>query len=169
MGKEIMPICSSLTPFNTALETGIRALTILDAVFPATLDLQRLVDFDYLVVHTGDAGGPQSLHAPLPLRTGEILVRRKIIENGLLLMMSRGLVQRIPTASGIQYSASDATTPFLSALSSEYMMKLRERAIWVAEQYSAVTDEELKVTMRHLFDEWTTQFQPMESILGGGL
>lgn len=150
------------TPFNTPLETGVRALTILDAFFPSTLDLQRLVDFDYLVVHSGDASGPKSLHAPLPLRSGELLVRRGIIEKGLLLMLSRGLVRRIPSASGIQYQATDAANPFLSALSSSYMIKLRERAIWVAERFCDSTDEEIRETVRRFFEEWTTQFQPIE-------
>jgi len=154
------------TPFNTPLETGVRALTLLDAFFPLTLDLQRLVDFDYLVVHSGDAGGPQSLHAPLPLRSGELLVRRGIIEKGLLLMLSRGLVRRIPSAAGIQYQATDATNPFLSALSSSYMINLRERATWVAERFRDSTDEEIRQTIRRFFEEWTTQFQPIEPASG---
>lgn len=79
------------TPFNTPLETGIRSLAILVAAHPVVCDLERLVEMDYLVVHSGDAGGPDSLHAPLPMRAGELLVRRGLIEKGLLLMMSRGL------------------------------------------------------------------------------
>ena len=50
------------TPFNSPLETGVRALTVLAELAPAALDLQRLVYFDYLVVHSADAGGPRSLH-----------------------------------------------------------------------------------------------------------
>lgn len=74
---------SNVTVFNSALETGVRSLVILVANFPAALDLQRLVDFDYLVVHSGDLDGPESLHPPLPLREGELLVRRNIIESGI--------------------------------------------------------------------------------------
>lgn len=77
-----------ITPFNSPLETGIRSLAILAAGHPVTFDLQRLVEMDYLVVHSGDANGPESLHAALPLRAGELLVRRELIEKGLLLMMS---------------------------------------------------------------------------------
>jgi len=75
------------TPFNSPLETGVRSLAILVAAYPASFDLQRLVEMDYLVVHSGDAGGPKSLHAPLPLRAGELLVRRGLIEKGLLLIL----------------------------------------------------------------------------------
>lgn len=55
-------------PFNSPFETGIRSLAILVAAFPESYDLQRLVEMDYLVVHSGDADGPDSLHAPLPMR-----------------------------------------------------------------------------------------------------
>jgi len=51
--------------FNGPLEAGIRAVAILGAAHPKAFDLQRLTAFDYLLVHTGDVGGPESLH-PLP-------------------------------------------------------------------------------------------------------
>lgn len=78
------------SPFNGPLETGVRSLAILTAAFPMAMDLQRLVEMDYLVVHSEDASGPRSLHAPLPLRAGELLVRRGLIESGLKLMVRRG-------------------------------------------------------------------------------
>ena len=64
-----------IEPFNSPLETGLRSLAILEAAFPNRYDLQRLVEMDYLVVHSADVGGPESLHAPLPLRAGELLDR----------------------------------------------------------------------------------------------
>ena len=81
------------SPFNSALETGVRTLAILIACYPTAHDLGRLVQYDYLTVHSGDANGPPSLHPPLPLRSGELLVRRGLIESGLRLMMSRSLVR----------------------------------------------------------------------------
>jgi hypothetical protein len=158
---------SNLTPFNTPIETGVRALILLDALFPLAVDIQRLVDFDYLIVHSGDAGGPKSLHAPLPFRTGELLVRRRIIENGLLLMISRNLIQRVVTSTGILYRVTDTANPFLSALNSNYIMKLKERATWITDRFGGATDEEIKKITRHFFEEWTTQFQPIELTLGG--
>lgn len=155
-----------ISPFNSSLETGIRSLTLLEAVYPKSLDLQRLVEYDYLAVHSGDAGGPESLHAPLPLRTGEILVRRGIIESGLSLMKSRNLAKQIPTKEGIQYYATDATGAFLRALSTPYITRLRKCANWVAEQFGGSSDEELLVITRQLFDKWTTQFQPVEKTTG---
>lgn len=41
-------------PFNTPLEYGFRALFILDAADNVAMDLQRIVSYDYLLVHTSD-------------------------------------------------------------------------------------------------------------------
>jgi hypothetical protein len=88
-------------PFNSPLETGIRSVGVLVATYPKAFDLQRLVAFDYLVVHTGDLGGPESLHPELPMRSAELLVRRGLVERGLLLMRSRELIEREANPEGI--------------------------------------------------------------------
>ena len=151
------------SPFNSPLETGIRSLAILTAMFPQSLDLQFIVFFDYLSVHSGDVeDGPKSLHAPLPLRSGELTIRRDLIERGLLLMMSRGLIQKLSTSSGFQYVVTDDAGAFLSMLSSQYITKLKERAEWVVERFGASTHEELKLVERQFFQEWSTQFQSFE-------
>jgi ABC-three component (ABC-3C) system Middle Component 2 len=82
--------------FNGPLEAGVRAVAVLCAAHPQSFDLQRLIAFDYLLVHTGDIGGPESLHPPVPLQSAELLVRRKLVEQALLLMMTRDLVRFMP-------------------------------------------------------------------------
>jgi len=154
------------TPFNSPLETGVRSLAILVAAYPAAFDLQRLVEMDYLVVHSSDAGGPESLHAPLPLRAGELLVRRGLIEMGLLLMMSRGLVQRLPTTEGISYIAGEAAAPFLASLTTEYSTRLKERAEWAAGRFAGASIDEIRSITHSFFERWTSQFQPTQRGLG---
>jgi hypothetical protein len=150
------------SPFNTPLETGIRSLTILTAIFPQSLDLQYLVYFDYLIVHSGDVEGPESLHAPLPLRSGELTVRRELIKRGLFLMMGRGLVQQLSTSKGFEYTVTDSASAFLSMLSSQYISKLKVRADWVVENFGDSTPEELLVMECQFFQEW--QFQSTEGM-----
>lgn len=152
------------TPFNSSLETGVRALVVLVASYPSSLDLQRLVDFDYLVVHSGDVGGPESLHSPLPMRASELLIRRNIIESGILLMMSRGFVERISTNTGIEYIASDTAMPFVSTLVSSYMRTLTDRAEWIVARFGKVTNDSLQAITAHFFDKWTTQFHPSQGL-----
>ncbi|WP_305988433.1 ABC-three component system middle component 2 [Roseibium sp. MMSF_3544] len=152
------------TPFNSPLETGVRSLAILHAAFPATFDLQRLIEMDYLVVHSGDAGGPESLHAPSPLRAGELLVRRGLIEKGLVLMMSRGLVQRLPSEEGFTYIASEAAAPFISSLSDEYSVNLKERAVWAVHRFADASTDEVRRFTHKFFARWDSQFQSIPRI-----
>lgn len=125
-----------VNPFNSAIETGVRSLAILVASFPEPCDLERLVEMDYITVHTGDTpGGPESLHAPLPLRAGELLVRRGLIEKGLNLMMSRRLVVRIPSNDGFGFLAAETAGPFMKSLTTEYARDLIDRAEWTVNRF----------------------------------
>ena len=63
--------------FNSPLECGLRAVVLLVECSPQELDIQRLVNYDYLLVHSGDINGPPSLHPDSPLRSGELLVKRR--------------------------------------------------------------------------------------------
>ena len=150
------------SPFNSPLETGVRALAILEAAYPGRSDLQRLVELDYLVVHSGDAGGPASLHAPLPMRASELLVRREIIERGLLLMMSRGLVERTAGVDGIEYEAGETARPYMASLSAPYTVELRARARWAVETFGQMGTDAIRAITRRLFDQWTSDFQPSQ-------
>jgi len=150
------------SPFNSALETGIRTLAILVASYPRAHDLGRLVQYDYLAVHSADADGPPSLHPPLPLRSGELLVRRGLIESGLRLMMSRSLIRREIHRDGILYAAEDAAGAFLANLQADYIIQLRDRAEWVSSTFDGLSADELDVVVKRLFEAWTTEFQPVQ-------
>ena len=150
------------SPFNSALETGVRTLSILVACYPKAHDLGRLVQYDYLTVHSADAGGPPSLHPPLPLRSGELLVRRGLVEAGLRLMISRSLIRRTFGADGVFYGAEEVAGSFLDNVRSPYLVELRNRADWVASTFDAFSAKELDAVVNHLFDAWTTEFQPVQ-------
>lgn len=162
MSQEHKPIT-----FNGPLEAGIRAVSILGAAYPQTYDLQRLVALDYLLIHTGDINGPDNLHPPTPTPSAELLVRRKLIEQSLLLMMTRDLVEREVTADGIKYGAGENAVTFLSSVSSSYLVALKERATWLVENLGDLTDEQFKSMMRRFFERWVEEFQYVEQSLGG--
>jgi len=160
---------SASLPFNSPLETGIRSVGILVEVFPKAFDLQRLVAFDYLVVHTGDIGGPNSLHPELPMRTAELLVRRGLVERGLLLMASRKLVCRQATSEGLYFSAGEFAETFYASLTSPYLIALRVRAKWVAQRFANVSESDFREFMTAAFGQWIEQFQIAERSLAGEL
>ena len=152
--------------FNGPLEAGIRAVAILGAAYPRSFDLQRLIAFDYLLVHTGDIGGPDSLHPPAPLQSAELLVRRKLVEHALLLMITRNLVEREITPDGILYVAGENNVLFLDSLETDYLKSLKERAAWLVAKFGDSTDQEFRNTMRMFFDHWIEEFQTIEHSFG---
>ena len=152
--------------FNGPLEAGVRAVAILGAAFPLAFDLQRLVAFDYLLVHTADIGGPESLHPPVPLQSAALLVRRKIVEEGLLLMMTRDLVRREVCSAGLLYRAGENATLFLGALRAEYLVTLKDRALWLVKALGRRSEPEFRVVMHRFFDKWVEEFQASEFSFG---
>ena len=155
--------------FNSPFETGLRSVGILVAAFPRALDLQRLVVFDHLVVHTGDVGGPDSLHPPAPMRSAELLVRRGLVERGVLLMMGRDLISRVVNNDGISYRAADFAETFLVSLTAPYMNALRERTLWVMDAFADLDDETLRERVGTDFEQWVEQFQVAHRNLAGEL
>ena len=167
MGEVMSTAETNNLPFNSPFETGLRSTALLVAAHPCQFDLQRLIIFDHLVVHTGDIGGPDSLHPPAPMRTAELLVRRSLVERGLLVMASRGLIERTATTKGIEFCAGEFAESFLDSLASQYNLTLRNCATWVVNTFSDMDDEQLHGQMTHFFDEWIEQFQVALRSLAG--
>jgi hypothetical protein len=153
------------SPFNTPTETGLRSLCILTASFPSAYSLQRLVVLDYLLVHSDDIpDGPAGLHPQTPHRSGEILVRRSLVHNGLLLYQSRGLIETSYNASGVFFTATDHAAAFLDALDALYVTGLRDRADWLEDRFGSASDHELDLLVRAHIGEWGAEFT-LESVL----
>ncbi|MEY2487121.1 MAG: hypothetical protein QOH39_2769 [Verrucomicrobiota bacterium] len=145
--------------FNGPVEIGLRALMILAESHPGALDLQRLVILDYFSVHSADIdGGPPSLHPPGPLRAGEVSIRRGLLEDGLHLFATKGLVSRVVDVSGIRYRAEELAATFLDALSSDYANSLRDRAKWAVDTAGSLSDDEATALLDRTIGRWKTEF-----------
>ena len=154
-----------IAPFNSPIEIGLRALAILSEAYPQAMSLQRLVVFDYLLVHSDDMpGGPIGLHPKTPHRSAEMLVRRQVLQDGLTLYQSRGLIARLYTAEGVLFNATDSSATFLDVLHSTYARELRHRAVWLQSTLGEVTDSQLESLTKEHIGEWGAEFA-MESVL----
>lgn len=141
--------------FNSPVEAGLRALCVLVESFPHSCDLERLTFLDYFVVHSGDIeGGPLSLHPPIPHRAGEVLVRRALVEEGVLLVVGRGLACVQFDACGIAYRASEDAAAFLKCLEAEYTRTLRDRARWIVAHFADSSTEQLKTFVAGHLGDW---------------
>ncbi len=151
--------------FNSPMEYGLRMLFLLQAAGGRPADLQRLISYDYLLVHSGDVpDGPSSLHPAVPYRGGELLVRRELVSAGLNCMFSRELITKRFDTSGITFSANSLTAPFLKLLKSPYAAALRDRAAWVIDAFHTMTDAELAGYMTQQVGRWGSEFHRASAI-----
>jgi hypothetical protein len=151
--------------FSTPLESAVRSLQFFVAAHPSAFSLQQMLAFDYLMVHSGDVmDGPPSLHPATPHRSGEYIVRRALVEQGLQLLVGRGLVDRIPGSDGLLYMASEEAAPFVESLSATYFVELRSRAAWVAKRFAAETERAMGQFLADHLGEWGGEFE-MESLV----
>lgn len=156
---------SFVSPFNSPIEIGLRAISILNDSYPSAYSLQHLVIFDYLSVHSDDiSGGPEGLHPQTPHRSSELLVRREALQKGLLLYMGRGLAVQQFGTHGIVYAATERTGSFLDVLRAEYVSDLRARTGWVVETFSNMDEDSLNSFVRQHLGAWGAEFE-MESVL----
>lgn len=153
--------------FNTPLEIGLRCTVILTELKGQPLDFQRLIYFDYLLVHFGDADANyESLHPATPLRSGEILIKRDVLGQGLLLMIKKKLVEVEYGPNGIQYKAPSYCEGFLNHFESKYMLQLRETARLLVSKFSECSNDDLKKYMMDNLDHWGGEFTK-ESLVRG--
>ena len=132
-------------------------------VLSKKMDLQRLSAFDYLIVHTQELGGPPSLHPDLPYKEAELLVRRNLVERGLLLMISRYLVERHASSYGIEYLAGDYAHTFVTSLETTYSQRMVERAMWLKNNFEQTETDQLRELMNKHFGKWVAEFQQIDA------
>jgi hypothetical protein len=145
--------------YNSELETGTRAMVILDAAYPRALDLAKLTWFDHLVVHTDDIGGPPSLHPALPGRTGELLVRRRLVEDSLTFMRRLHLVETIADENGIAYRAGDDVPALVGLLRTRYAIELKKCAHWLIMELGDLDQADLTARIADRIGRWAVEFQ----------
>ncbi len=145
--------------FNSVFETGVRAVFVLVAAYPESLDLEDLIALDHLVVHSEDVGGPNSLHPATRTHATEMLVRRKLVHDGLLLMQGRSLVDRLANSEGILYRAGDEARNFVSYLTTPYFEQLRQAAAYLASLRKELGRSDFNQLVEEQLERWAIQFQ----------
>jgi hypothetical protein len=156
--------CYHESVLNSPLEVALRTLIVLSRLSGGA-DLQRLAIYDYLLVHSADIeGGPPSLHPETPMRGAELLVRRGLIDRGLSLLESRGLVQRSYQEDGICFLASSLVTPFLSYFESAYAKRCAEISEWISSAFHTMSSDQLQEFIQARVGRWGVEFtvEPLE-------
>lgn len=150
------------SPLNGPLEVGVRVLVVLTEAYPKDMDLNRLVLFDHGVLHSADLGGPESLHPPLRVRSGELGIKRSVIEQGLQVMLRAGLIEMEAKPDGIRFRASETAYSFVSILDARYVRSLRNVARWAVAYFDNMTEEAFRQHMRSVLGSWSEEFDLFE-------
>lgn len=120
--------------FNSPLEAGLRAVVILDAFAPEAFDLSTLSLLDYYLVHAADAGAPDSIHPDLEARAGEYFIRRRLVEDGVALMVSSFMVERVHDERGMLFQAAEVAGAMVDLMNTKYNDRLKNAATWLSNQ-----------------------------------
>lgn len=148
----------NIYPFNNSVETGLRVLCLLNALFPRSYDLETLVCLDYLCVHSADFDqNLTSLHPDNPNRQGELFVRRSIMEDGLRLFISRKLITLSYTQNGIEYQASELSANFLDKFYTSYSIALIKRSEWISDLVSDKLNSEIQEMVKQRASNYAFQ------------
>ena len=81
-------------------------------------------------------------------------------------MNSKQLITSIFDNTGILYSATELTKPFLKYNNSDYATKLKSVSIWLVKKFETYSDENLSLFIKNNMDVWGGEFSK-ESLLRG--
>lgn len=155
------------TPLNGPLEVAVRVLMLLVEAFPEHLDLNRLVLLDHGLLHSADLGGPESLHPPVPIRAGELGIKRELVQGGVEVLVRSGLAQMETRLDGIRFWASESAEGFARLLETEYAHALSSRASWVVTHFADLSDDAMREAMRSVSGHWAEEFGHAQTPLNG--
>jgi len=144
--------------FNSPLEIALRLIFVFNRS-SRPLDLQRLIYYNYLLVHSADIpNSPKSIHADLPRRSCEMLVNRDIVKKGLLLLLLKDLIGVEYSKSGIQYKRNKNTESFVKYFESIYSKQLQDRAEWLCSNFDELDDKDLSELVERNIGQWGSEF-----------
>jgi hypothetical protein len=155
------------TPLNGPLEVAVRVLMVLVEAFPEHLDLNRLVLLDHGLLHSADLDGPESLHPPVPIRAGELGIKRELVQGGVEVLVRSGLAQMETRLDGIRFWASENAEGFVRLLETEYARALSSRASWVVGHFADLSDDAVREAMRSVSGHWAEEFERVQTPLNG--
>lgn len=157
----------NLNIFNTPLEIGLRVLIILNELGNEAIDLNRLIIYDYFVIHSGDFDkNLNNLHPPIPHRSGELIIKRKVMQEGINLMYSRELLDIEFTPRGIYYKANEITSAFVSYLNTTYASEVSRYSKLVIDKFNSYSDDKINLFINENLQKWGSEFTK-ESLIRG--
>ena len=145
--------------FNSPEEVGVRILFILD-VCGNRMSSQRIMYYDYFALHLNDIDDNyDSLHPDNPNHSSEIAVRREKINQGLNLMISKGLLNVKYSKTGIYYQKNQLTSSFIELFQNGYSDRLKQNITIVDKLFREYSDNKIYKYVNKNIGSWVGEFE----------
>lgn len=145
--------------YNTSYEVGVRVLILLNFT-SGPIDLQRIIYYDYLMLHYGDIDEDyESVHPANPFHTTELYIRRELIQSALDLICKKGLTNIIFSNDGFLYEISFLGRNFIKCFESDYFAKLIKYAQLVTNRFDDFSVHDLNEFVSINVGKWKDEFE----------
>jgi len=152
--------------FNSPEEVGVRILFILD-VCGNRMSSQRIMYYDYFTLHLNDIDDNyESLHPDNPNHSSEIAVRREKINQGLNLMISKGLLNVKYSKTGIYYQKNHLTSSFIALFKNGYSDRLKHNITIVDKMFREYSDNRIYKYVNKNIGSWVGEFEKEKDFVG---
>jgi hypothetical protein len=146
--------------FNNEIEMGLRILVILKCIYPKSFSVEMINYYDYFSLHSKDIGGEKSLHADVPNRSGELFVKRGLIERSLKMLLLRGLVKYAyhqDSKNGFEYIITENGVSLIDNLNESYSKNLISSVTWVCHYFKDKTYRDIKCFVAQNKKNWNSE------------
>lgn len=149
---------------NSNLEIALRLLVIMN-VYKKTMERDRLVAYEYFVIHSGDIEhAPSSIHPDIPYRASIYISNHQNISDALNILLSKELILLNVENDNFEYQITKAGEIFVQYMTSEYYNKLNNIARWICNYFENFSDRDLNLYIESNIGKWGNEFTK-ESIL----
>ncbi|RIH72186.1 hypothetical protein BJG01_03760 [Vibrio splendidus] len=122
--------------YNTPIEVGSRIAMILNCLEGKSFDLDELAFLDFVLIYANEFGGPKNLHPVVPNYLAELPHKKATLHESMDLFISRGLITRVYSKSGIVFKSNDLTHEFVACLKTNYYKSAWLNLIWIEKNYT---------------------------------
>lgn len=145
--------------FNSPMEIGLRTLFVLNQFGEIALSIDKLIFFDYFLIHAGDISKKQkSIHPKYPFRSSEIIIKRELLNSAIMQLVRKELIEIHYQHDGIFYTISNIGRSLINYFESEYAELLNESSQWIYKNYKDKTEEELQASFKRNMKKWGGEF-----------
>lgn len=129
------------------------------------MERDRLVAYEYFVIHSGDIEhAPSSIHPDIPYRASIYISNHQNISDALNILLSKELILLNVENDNFEYQITKAGEIFVQYMTSEYYNKLNNIARWVCNYFENFSDRDLNLYIESNIGKWGNEFTK-ESIL----